>query len=442
MTFHYTFPPYTEKILANGLRVIWVSDYQQPVITITLQIPYGRNYDPYSFEGTADLTANLMVKASQSYPSEIFSEKFEHSGSLLFCESREEATIFGVRLLEQAADEIVPLFWDMICNPAFAQTDFKLLKTEILTALKAEHAENIVLVNKHFNATLFGSSHPYGRTATIDSIKRITIDNIKEFFAKYISPENSYLIVAGSRKRQEMQQQWEELFSGWNKKGTASLPHIAPIPELEQNKIRLINKPEYSQCTLLMGHHCVSELHEKKIHLAIANYILGGGNFTSRLMKRIRSETGQTYGISSQLSTQRTHGVFSISTSTQNRQLRGVLNSIFDVYNQFTDNGAHDDEITKAIHFALGNMAFELEGINNVVEKLLWLRFYNRENTYIEQFEKQLAQVDVYSVNAALKDHFKSSSFVIIVAGRKKDIYDQLRQFGHVECYESRDNHY
>jgi hypothetical protein len=41
-------------------------------------------------------------------------------------------------------------------------------------------------------------------------------------------------------------------------------------------------------------------------------------------------------------------------------------------------------ELENAKRFAIGNMAFQLEGITNLVERCSWLTFYNRPAGYIE----------------------------------------------------------
>lgn len=440
MKFNYTFPPMKEYTMPNGIRIIWLPDFSHPVLTVTLQIPAGRHLDPVSLEGAAELTTGLMLKGTPSLSSEAFAEKFENTGATLFAEAKGECITFGVRMLIKASDDIVPLFWKMICNPALDSNEFKRLKKEMLTGLKAEYSDPPILANRHFYAELFGASHAAGRNHSVDSVKRIALEHVKKFYNRYICPKDGTLIVAGALKTSDMQKKWEKLFLSWNKEAKAVTTIDKTIPALKENRIRVIDKPELSQTTLLLGHPCINELHEKKITLAIANYILGGGNFSSRLMARIRSETGQTYGIASLLACYSNYGVFTISSSTQNNQLNSVITSIFDVYKNYTENGATESEIEKAKQFATGNMAFELEGLNNVVEKLLWLRYFGRDNSYIESFDSLISPVDTTTVKDVLQEHFASENFVVVAVGKKSEILKQLESFGSVQCFKCRAN--
>ena len=431
----FRFPPMEEYTLSNGMSIIWLQSFIQPVLTVTLQLPVGRHYDPVGLEGTTELCVSLMLKGIPSLTSEDFTQKFEQVGASLFVDAKEDYIIFGVRMLNRAANEILPFFWEMICNPAFDNNEFKRLKKEMITGLRAEYSDPSALASRHFCAELFGPLHPGGRNHSINSVKGVTLEQVKEFYKTYIRPQKSLLIVAGAREVPQMQKDWEKLFAAWSKE-EKQLPGIdKTIPQLKENRIRIVDKPELSQTTVLIGYPSICELHEKKVALAVANFIFGGGNFSSRLMKRIRTETGRTYSISSVLSTHKEYGVFTIATSTQNSKLEGVISSIFDAYRDFVKAGATESEIEKAKQFAIGNMAFELEGINSIIEKLLWLRFYGRENSYIESYESLISPLNAVEIKDALQKHFTSENFVIVAAGKKSETLSQLETFGSVHAF-------
>lgn len=439
MTFTYTFPEITEQVMPNGMRMLWIPDFNQPVLTVSLQVPFGRLHDPVSCEGTAEATAQCMIKGVPFLTTEEFTEKFEHAGAMLHADVKDEYTVFGTRMLVKAADELVPLFWNMIINPAFEAKELRRIKKEMLTGLQTESADPNSLTRKHFYAELFGSSHPAGRYHSLQSIKRISSEGVKSFYELHSGPQESILVIAGAMDVAQMQTKWKDLFLAWQKETKRSESAINTIP-LNENRIRIIDKPDFSQTTLLLGHPAVTELHERKIALSLANYILGGGNFSSRLMARIRTETGQTYGIASNIHSHKRFGAFAILTATQNTQLKSVIMSIIDVYREFVEKSVSETELEKARQFALGSIAFELEGINNVVEKLLWLRFYNRGNAYIESLGEQIAQINSTLVKETLQKHFKYDSFVIIAVGKQKDITPQLEHLGSIWHFHAREN--
>ena len=65
-----------------------------------------------------------------------------------------------------------------------------------------------------------------------------------------------------------------------------------------------------------MGHLGLPRAHADYFPLKLANYILGEGGFSSRLMARIRSDLGFTYGIRSSFSFAGPRGLLSSPPSS------------------------------------------------------------------------------------------------------------------------------
>ena len=434
----YSFPKIAERKLDNGLTVLLMPDHEQQGLTIGLQIPVGEFSDPVSYEGTAELTVGLLQKGTASLSSEQFALKLEQTGTSLFSETGDEHLVLGCKMLSRHAVTIMPVFWEMLCSPRFDNKELMRLKRELVTALMAEYSDPNALANKHFFPLLCGKDHPAGRLHTIKSIQRINLACIRSFYDAYVHPAQSVFVAAGDFTIKEFDEGWLPLFSAWkNRQGRP--PIIGrPLPPLAETAVRIIDKKDITQTPFIIGHPVPGELAQDRNALALANYILGGGNFSSRLMERIRSNQGKTYGISSQLMCNRQSGIFMISTATQTAQTTEVIATILDVYREFSVNGVTDEELHRAKEFAVGNMAFQLEGIGNIAEKLLWLKLYGREIDYIERFDEVISSISKASVNEAIRAHFSSAHFVMAVVARDKEVRSQLSRFGKVTAVHSR----
>jgi zinc protease len=288
------------------------------------------------------------------------------------------------------------------------------------------------IANRHFTTLLCGTVHPAGRVQTKRSIQRITLSHVKSFYTTCIAPEGGVFVVAGDINPESMLESVRSSCSSWNAGRSKPAVFGGPLPPLLSTNIRLIDKPDLSQVSLIMGHPVSGELDEKRNELALANYVLGGGNFSSRLMAHIRSKEGKTYGISSQISCSRNFGVFTIATATQNAQAADMLASIMTVYRGVAEGGITGEELTKAKQFAIGNMAFQLEGIVNVADKLLWLRQFSRDISYIEHFNDMISEISLDSVNSAVRTYLASPYFSIVAVGQKDAIRETLAPYGPV----------
>lgn len=439
MSSIYKFPPLDETVLSNGLRLILVADSEQDGLVAVVQFPIGTFSDPQGFEGTTELCASLMQKGCAEYNAEMFNEKMEYSGASVFSDIGEEHVALGVRMLASKENEIFPLFLKMLSDPKMDQHEFSRLQHEMLTTLKAEISEPAVIANRHFYRGLAGKDHPAGRFYSAKSVKRITLDTIRNFYQNYFSHANSIMVIAGNFDPEMLKKTYLSLLSKLPSSSSAQSIVASSVP-LSPRTLKFVDKPNLTQSNIIIGHSAPGEVSPKKAELALANYILGGGTFFSRLMNKIRSSDGRTYGISSQIASERHFGAFLIQTTTQNSQVGVVIRSILDEFTNFCQNGIMEQELEVAKQYAVGNMAFQLEGITNIAEKLLWLRFYGRSNSYIENFDSMIEQVTVKGINEAIRSFFSPESAQIVVVGRKSEVIEQIKTFGPLSEYHFRDH--
>jgi zinc protease len=428
----YHFPKISERKLDNGLTVLLAPDHERQGVTIALQIPVGEFSDPASLEGTAELTMGLIQKGTASLSPEEFSDRFEQTGTELFAETGDEHCILGCKLLTRHVAKIMPIFWEMICTPRFDGRELSRLKQEMVTALMAEASDPGALVNKHFFPFLCGKGHPAGRVHTIKAVRRITVDAVRSFYENYFQPAQSVLVIAGDFTSEKFEDEWMSLCLGWKCRSDRPVEPCPPIPALSESAVRIIYKKDITQTYLMMGHPVPGEVCPDRNAVALANYILGGGNFSSRLMKQVRSAKGKTYHIGTQLMLNRHCGIFLISTTTQSAQTAEVLRMIHAVYQEFFRNGATDEEVDNAKKFALGNMAFQLEGIGNIAEKLLWLKLHGRDVAYIEHFDRLISSIDKDAINTAIRRYLSSDRFAMVVVASDKNVRSHVAEFGKV----------
>ncbi|KMQ50962.1 peptidase M16 domain-containing protein [Chitinispirillum alkaliphilum] len=430
MNFKFTFPPMQEKVLENGLRVIFVPDRTRDGVVVAFQTPVGRYSDPLGLEGVTDIAAGLIMKGSAAVSSEKFSDEFEYRGASVAANVGEEHTVFVCRMLSRFLYDLFPLFWDALSNPALNEKEFGRLKKEALTALQAEMVDPSFLANRHFYSQLAGKEHPAGRFHGESSIKNLSVQDLRNYYSNNFSPNGALLVIGGNFDPEQFDQKFSSLLSTWSAVRKTE-PVTAPAVETVEPALRFIDKKDLSQTTIMMGHAFPGENSPHRSALAVANYILGAGNFSSRLMTRIRSKHGQTYGIASQVSSDHVFGAFYITTSTQNSSVEEVVKSVMEEYGEFCSSGVTAEELEKARAFATGNLSFQLEGINNIVDKLLWLRLYGLENSYIENYRERINSLELDYINKVIKEFFNPGLPVLVCVGKKGEVLEKVSRLGY-----------
>ena len=439
MASQFQFPPMQEYMLENGMRVIILPDHEQEGMVVALQLPFGRFADPAGFEGCAEICVGLMQKGTETRTYEQFSETFENRGATLFADLGEEHAMIGIKMLSRFKDELFPCFRDMLVAPRFDTRELFRLKQEMITALRAETVDPGTVANRHFYHELAGSSHPAGRHHSVQSIRKLRREHVVTFFREQVIPDGCTMVIAGDFSESWFSRYARPAIEEWKNAAKRLMRVEAPPVAAARKAVRLVEKNDLTQVSLVIGQDAPGELDPLRNQIALANYIFGAGNFSSRLMTRIRSSAGRTYGIASHITAERRFGAFTISTSTQNRQLTEVVEAVLGEFRQFHDKGVTTEELENAKRFVIGNMAFQLEGITNLVEKLLWLYFYNRTTAYIERFEEMISSITLESVNEAVAQRFDPERLIFIGVGRRTEIASQLAAFGPLQLYHFKD---
>ena len=123
--------------------------------------------------------------------------------------------------------------------------------------------------------------------------------------------------------------------------------------------------------------------------ITLLNYVLGGGGFSSRLMKLIRSEHGLTYGVRSRFSSGERAGPFMITTFTRVEKVRGLIDLTFQVVDRLVAEGVGETELADAKGYYLGSYPLSLETVEGEGGRLLYAARYGLGDDYISAYPKR-----------------------------------------------------
>ena len=97
------------------------------------------------------------------------------------------------------------------------------------------------------------------------------------------------------------------------------------------------------------------------IPLAVANYILGGGGFSSRLMDQVREQRGLVYGIGTGPSVRDHVALIRGSAQTENGDVREAIEVTRAEMGRLYRDGATQAEVNDAITYLTGSFALDLD---------------------------------------------------------------------------------
>src|SRR6185503_13602955 len=152
------------------------------------------------------------------------------------------------------------------------------------------------LASEHFDNILFGEKNPRGWALADEDVAKIKREQLVAFWKTFYRPGNALLAVAGDVDPAKLRGDLEKAFGAWPKGDVPARPAFK-MAALKSTRILIVDRPDLTQATILLGHRGLRHADPMWFPATLMNYVLGGSDFSSRLMTEVRAKRGLTYGI-------------------------------------------------------------------------------------------------------------------------------------------------
>ncbi|MCI0489114.1 MAG: insulinase family protein [Blastocatellia bacterium] len=172
-----------------------------PLVSFRILFNAGAASDPKGKEGVAALTASMLSSGGSSSMSyeQIIEAMYPMATGFGSQTDKEMTVFFGTTHLDnlQAYYKIIS---DMLLSPGWREDDFKRLKEDAINFLKVSlRGNNDEELGKEALYDFIYEGHPYGHhnTGAIESLERLTIEDLKAFYKTHYTNANFVLGLAG-----------------------------------------------------------------------------------------------------------------------------------------------------------------------------------------------------------------------------------------------------
>lgn len=407
-------PPIKTATLENGLKVIVIEQPSLPIVQFSLRVRVGAIHEPTDRTGLATFTAMMLRQGTTNRTADQISEGIDFVGGSLGASADVERTDVTARVLKKDLQVGLDLLADIVQNPNFPEKEMGIIRNQLIADVRSTYDDPESLAAAHLDFALFGTIHPLGRAMSEQSLNAITRDDLVTFHGMYYRPNNSVLAVAGDVKADEIMNAIKQAFGDWKKADLLPAPLPEPI-KLQGYKVRFVHKPGQTQTHIEIGHFGLAVTDQDYIPTVLANYVLGGGMFSSRLLQIVRSKAGKTYSIFSYFPSYSFPGYFRISTFTRNEQAFETLQLILDEFKKFKENGVTQEELQAAQDNIAGSYILRLETLSGLTTTVLNNDFYGFGMERSRNWRKMIRSVTLEQANQAIKDRFDPDNLAIVL---------------------------
>ena len=276
--------------LPNGITILVVENHKLPRVRANFYIDAGPVTEGKK-AGMLQLMGEMLEEGTTNKPKAVFDQEVDIIGATVNLSS----TGGSAAALTRYFDKAFSLMADALKNPAFPQASLDKIKSQTITNLKSNDKNAKAISTRVVNALNYGKETAMGEFITEESVKGITLDDIKNAYKNYITPSRSYLTFIGDIKPEAAKAMAIKALGSWTGK-KLPVPAVPDAQNPAKTEINFVDVPTAVQGELSVTNLLTNTMNNPDYFaLLLANQILGGGA-ESKLFMNLREKHGFTYG--------------------------------------------------------------------------------------------------------------------------------------------------
>jgi zinc protease len=424
----FKLPPKKTFTLNNGLRVSMVQYGIVPKVSINVTVRAGNLNEGKDQVWLADLTTALMKEGTTTRTAQDVSRQAAMMGGSVNIGVTADQTTFSGDVLSESASDFIQLLADVVRNPRFPESELSRLKNDKLRELSLAKADPQSMTNELFRKLMYGD-HPYGRVyPTEEMLKSYTLDQVRSFYDANYGAARARIYIVGRFNEKRVRDAIQKAFNDW-KKGSAIFVNV-PKPT-SKREIHIIDRPGAAQSTVYIGIPVIDPSNKNYIPLRVTDALLGG-SFASRITSNIREDKGYTYSPFSQLSV-RYRDAYWIQQADVTTDVTGPsLKEIFYEINRLQLTPPSTDELKGIQNYLAGTFVLRNSSPGGIIGQLSTLDLHGLPDSYLRTYVKSIYTVTPEQVQQLTKTYLRADDMLIVIAGDRKKIEEQVSAYGKI----------
>lgn len=399
--------------LDNGIQVILKENHLIPRIALTYVCLGGARLEPSDKGGLSDIMSKMLLKGTKARKESEIMPAMENIGG--YISSFNGYNSFGINMefYDKDAEFSLSLLKDAIENPVFPEDELAKIKGINKAEIAVEDNDAFDKAVYELRKGIF-KSHPYSRRVSgeIDSIDRITRNDVERFYKEMKDPGNMVISAVGNFISDDMlrmvKKNFSEIEAGHNKR--TSIPEEA----MRSREEKVVKMPK-EEAVYLIGFNGVTYNDPDRYPLDLLYRVLSGHD--GRLFDSIRDAFGLSYSQGGSYVPGLEPGFlyFYIASGPADiYKAKGILEKeINRIKKEMVADGEMSSSKNALIASALMNMQTNMSKCSTMALDELHIGEYNHYEKYAENIMK-CAKSDIIRVANKYLDINKSFAVLII----------------------------
>ena len=398
----------TKGKLTNGLEYILYQDKSIPLVCVNIWYKVGSAYETKGKTGLAHLFEHMMFQGSENVAKEMHFRYIQEAGGTLNGSTSTDRTNYYEKL---PSNNLALALWLESDRMGYFLPTLKQEKLDnqkdVVKNERLERYDNqpYGLAWEILNSNLYPENHPYS-WSTIGFLKDIesyNLDDVKNFFKKYYSPNNACIVVAGDFELENAIRLIETYFGSIEQFKSDNQPKVIKT-NLKEN-ILVEHKDNVQLDRIYLAWHSDLIFGKDDSSLEVAADILTGSK-NSRLYKKLVFDLQIAQDVSAFQYSGKFGGQFMvISTARPGVKLDDIKKIILEEIHKISDGEVSDKELEKSKNGIKAQFIYAMQNLDTVADYLNNYNYHLNEPNSFEFDLNRYNSVDKVSIVTAAQNY-------------------------------------
>ncbi|NPA50486.1 MAG: insulinase family protein [Epsilonproteobacteria bacterium] len=353
--------------------------------------------------GLVSMSSKLLNEGSLKSGSEKFARELEDRAITLSAGEGRETFVINLEALKEEFDFGFNKLLELLEGPNYKEEVLSKIKRERIGEIERKKGDFDYIAAINLRKILFKNTplaNP--QIGTIEDIKSITLDEIKNYLDSHLHLDNLIVVAGGDFSEDELKELTKKIAKVLKRGEVPKIKHFDASDSMQEVK----KFEDTKQAYIYFGAPYYMKVDSKdRVIGKVASFILGSSGFGSRLMEEIRVKRGLAYSAYSRFVVNKTHSYFSGYLQTKLKSQKEAIDVVKKVIADFVKNGVKEEELKDAKKFFLGSEPLRNETLAQRMMRAFHEYYEGLGIGYSKKELERIKNITLKEINEFIKQH-------------------------------------
>ncbi|MGA2023252.1 MAG: pitrilysin family protein [Steroidobacteraceae bacterium] len=399
--------------LPNGLTLVVQSADVSDTVSVYGSIRNRPEVEaPEGQQGIAQVLDPLLAYGSESLDRLAFERALDEIGA------EEQAGVeFNVQVLAQDFERGVALLADNELRPGLPAPALDVVARQLAQVVAARNRSPGYLTQRSLRSALFPPDDPSLREATPETVRALTLEDVRAYYHKVFRPDLATIVVVGHVSAEQARSTIEKYFGGWSTSGAKPDTDLPKVPLNKPSAVAVPDASRVQDYVLLAQNLALTRSDPDYYALELGSAVLGGGFYSTRLSIELRKNTGLVYSVGSSLQAGRTRGAYFIQYACDPQNVAKAANIAVQELHGMQRTAVGADELQRAKALLLRQIPLGEASVEGIAHGLIERRELDLPLDEPNMAAHRYMQLSAADVQAAFQKWIRPDDLIRVTQG-------------------------